>query len=420
MPEIKRFRGLKNTESEERLRAGDLSEATNVDLTNSGKLMSRKGYEQVNATAVHSLYSNHLLAVVGAGSTLSRVNPDGTLTALASLGSSNPVSYETVGDTIYYANGAVVGSVVGATARSWGVAPPAGQPAAQAQSTGVLTPGTYQYAMTYVCSDGHESGTGVAGQVTLTAQGGIQFSGMVDSTNPRVNGKMLYLSGPDGEVLYRVATVPSGISTFYVGVALGTVPLTTQFAGPPPAGGIVRYFAGRMWVVVGEVAYFSDPYDLELFRIGTNYLRAPAALSLFEPIGDGIFAATQDGASGDDSEAAGTTWYWAGTNPMQMKSVHVFDHGAVPGTSVLTNAGFLQQAGADAEGISPRLAVVWVSRFGICVGFEGGAAENLTEGRYSFPVAQRGAGMVRQDRGYISYVATLQGVSAANNEYNRG
>lgn len=419
--EIKRFRGLKNTESEERLRPGDLTVATNVDLTNSGKIVSRKGYERVNAAASHSLYSNHLLAVVASGSTLNRINPNSTYTALADLQTTERVSYETVADTIYYSNGTVVGTVVGTTPRSWGVTPPAGQPAAQAGATGLLEPGTYQYAMTYVCSDGHESGTGVAGQVTLSARGGIQFSGLTDSTNPRVSGKMLYLSGTNGEALYRVATIPVGIPTFYVGALSGLgVPLLTQFAGPPPAGGIVRYWAGRMWVVVGEAAYYSDAYDLELFRVGTNYLRAPAPLAMFEPLGDGVFAATQDGASGDDSESMGTTWYWSGTNPNQMKSVHVFDYGAVPGSAVLTNAGFLQQAGAEVEGASPRLAVIWASRFGPCVGFEGGSAENLTDGRFSFPVAQRGAGMVRQDRGYISYIVTLQGTGAVNNEYSRG
>jgi len=418
--EIKQFRGLRNVSSEERFRTGDLLTARDVDLDNTGKILSRRGYAQVNATALHSLYSNHAVALAVAGQNLKRVEADSSLTQLADLGSSNPVSYETVLNTVYYSNGVVSGKVEGSAHAQWGVTPPVGQPAAETLVVGSLRAGTYQYAMTFLRADGHESGTGVAGQVTLTAESGIRFTDMEVSTNPLIRDKILYLSGADGEVLFKVASVPNGQVSLDVSVNRGTTPLTTQFAGPPPAGAIVRYFNGNMFVVAGDTAYPSDPYNLELFRPEGNYLRFPGEVSLFECVDDGLYVATVDG-TGDDSESLGATWYLQGTSAMAMKSTRVFDHGAVPGTSVRTDAGFLESpVEGEIEGMQARPAVLWISRFGVCAGFNGGGVRNYTEAKYSFPVAQRGAGMVRQERGYTQYVVSLQGIGAANNAYSRG
>lgn len=415
--EIKRFRGLRNVESAEQLKPGDLATALNVDLTNAGKIMSRKGYTRVSATAVHSLYSNHAVALAASGTSLKRLAGDFSLVQLAELGSGRPVSYETLVDSVFYSNGVTSGIVQGQTWRPWGVAVPSGQPAAE-RIPGTMPPGRYQYAMTYRRGDGHESGTGASGEFELTSAGGIRFTGMETSTNSGVRDKILYLSGPNGETLYRAAEVPNAqVSADVAQGGYGAV-LLTQFASPPPPGHIVRYHGGSMWVATADGIYYSDPYEPELFRLADCYMRVAGMPSMMEPVGSGMFVATEDEGSGDDSETKGQTWYWSGSNPRTMSPVQIFDHGAVMGTAVRVDAGFLESpVEGETEGMNSRPAVLWVSRLGVCAGFEGGAARNYTEARYSFPVAQRGAGMIRQDRGYTSYVVTLQGTGAANNAY---
>jgi hypothetical protein len=95
----------------------------------------------------------------------------------------------------------------------------------------------------------------------------------------------------------------------------------------------------------------------------------------------------------------------------------VFDYGAIPGTGVKTLSAYFDTKTSDVgnaiEDGTP--AVVWSSRHGACVGFDGGRARNLTEAMYSFPAAQRGAGLVRQARGYVQYLSVLRGSGAANN-----
>jgi hypothetical protein len=417
--EIKKWRGLRNTTAPERFRPGDLATAFDVEISDTGQILSRRGFTQVSATAGHSLYANHTVAVLVEGSTLKALEPDFTRTTLRTLSTAAPVSYDTVQDTIYYSNGTDTGRLVGRTPKEWGVAVPTSQPVASA-APGSLPPGRYLYAMTFLRSDGHESGTDMAASIDLPTGGGIRFTSMQVSTNPDVSDKILYLSSPNGEVLYKAVMVANGAtSALYASNALDLkTPLTTQFAGPPPAGNVVRGYNGSACVVAGDVVYYSDPYNLELFRLDTNFLRFPGQVAVYECVNDGIYVATTD-LAGDDPETNGGTWYLGGSRMDGLKSTQVFDYGAIPGTGVRTLAAYFDTQTSDEGGAisASNPAVVWASRHGVCVGFDGGRVQNLTEAMYSFPVAQRGAGLVRQARGFVQYLAVLRGSGALNNNF---
>jgi hypothetical protein len=416
--EIKRFTGIRNTTSEERFRTGDLYSAVNVELDNTGKLLSRKGYTVVNpAAGLHSLYANQSVVLVAESSTLKRVENDYSLTTVGSLGSGNPVSYDTVVDDVFLSNGTVSKVLRGGALYQWGVEPPRGQPTASAVG-GSLPAGVYQYAMTFVREDGHVSGTGVAGQVTLPSMGGIKFSDMEVSTNPAVRGKILWLSSANGTTMFLHAQVLNVDTTVTVTDGHGGVPLRTQFADVAPVGSIVRYHGGRMYVVCDDVVFYSDPYELELFRYETNFLRFPGKVAVFEPVNDGVFVATVDTVA---EETSGGTWFLRGLDPDQFRPEQKFDYGAVPGTSLQVNAGDLESPNeGEVEGQQGGKAALWSSRAGVVAGYDGGAARNLTAAKYGLPAAQRGASMMRRARGYSTFVSALQGTTAADNVYDRG
>lgn len=420
MIEIKKFRGIRNTTSPERFRPGELAVALDVEVDDTGRVLSRQGTTLLSATAAHSLYANHVVAVLVEANTLKAIESDFSRTTIRVLTSSAPVSYDTLGDTIYYSNGVDTGRLVGRTPKQWGVTPPVGQPVAT-RVAGALPTGRYMYALTFLRSDGHESGTDLAGAIDLPAASGIAFTGMEVSTNPDVSDKILYLSSPNGEVMYRAMTVPNGqTSVTYSSGALDLkLPLTTQFAGPPPPGTMVRVFNGQACTVVGDAVYYSDPYNLELFRQDTSFLRFPGQVALFECVNDGLWVATTD-LAGDDPETSGSTWYLAGSKMSELKSGQVFDYGAIPGTGVKTLAAYFNTTAGDAGDAieSGTPAVVWAGRHGACVGFDGGRVRNLTETIYSFPAAQRGAGLVRQVRGFVQYLSVLRGSGAANNSFS--
>ena len=162
-----------------------------------------------------------------------------------------------------------------------------------------------------------------------------------------------------------------------------------------------------MYVVTGDTVYHSDPYNFDTFRFDNQWLRFPGQVVMFEAVNDGIYVGTSQAVS-----------FLPGDRPDKFVPVDIFDYGVIDGTAVRTEAAFFDtQAQGEDAGEQPRPAVAWTSKQGVCVGRDGGAAVNLTETKYSFPAAERGAGLIRQDRGYITYISALQGTSTANNSY---
>lgn len=415
MSEIKQFLGLRNTTNPERYRTGELEVAMDVELDDTGQLLSRQGQTVVNATPSHSLYSNHNVALLMQENAMKAIESNFSLTTLQTLGNSDPVSYDTLADTIYWSNGMQVGRLLGRTPARWGTTPPMGQPTAIA-SPGSLPVGRYLYAMTFVRDDGQESGTGVAGTVDLASTGGITFGNMEVSTSPGIRGKVLYLSGTNGEALNALIEVPNNQVSYAFSGPIGARghALRTQFAGPPPAGTIVRVFNGTTYVVAGDTVFFSKGYSPELFDIRTDFLRFPGQVAMFECVKAGIYVGTAD-VEGDDPETTAATWYLAGSSPEDFTSNIVNDYGVIPGTATKCAASLIAEPGASGSTKTGE-AVVWTSRHGACIGYEGGSVVNITEPRYSFPSAQRGAGVVRQHRGFVQYLGVLNGPGSANNQ----
>lgn len=410
--EIKRFLGLNNTTSPERFKPGELALASDVEIDNTGKILSRRGKAVVNATACHSVFSYDGGAFVSQGATIYAVEADLSLTLAKTLTSAAYIAYESHANVVYYSNGVDSGRFVGRTAKLWGITPPVNQPAATSTS-GNLPPGRYQFAMTYLRSDGQESGTGLAGTLDLTATGGIRLTGLEVSTDPDVMYKQIYVSTANGELLYWAATVPNAVPAGTItDEPLAGIPLTTQFAGPPPPGTTVRVFNGIAYVVSGNMVYYSDPYNFELFRQDTNFLQFPGNISLFDWVTTGMYIATED-TGGDGIEGSGLTWFLEGGRPDQFKPKQVFNYGATPGTSCKVESGWF---GPQVERIGDP-ALIWASRHGVCVGNDGGSAHNLTESRYSFPAAQSGSAIVRSARGFVQYIVSMQGVGSENNAY---
>lgn len=417
--EIKKLLGIRNTTSPERLKPGELSVGQNIDIDNTGKGLTRRGQTNKNSTSgLHSLYANHAVSLVGAGQVLKAVESDFSLTTLKQLTTNADLTYETVGDTVYYSNGVDTGRMVGRTWSGWGVAHPVSQPVAT-QTSGSLREGRYIYAITYVRSDGHESGTGIAGSIDLTSTGGILFTSIETSQNPDVVSRNLYISAWYGEVMYLVASIPNSVS-YYTYASNGldmTIPLTTQFHYPPPAGTLIHHYNGIMYVVVGDTVYFSMPYGHELFRLDIDFLRFRGKVVMLEGVNDGMYIGTED-LGGAEEEGAGETVFMSGDRPDKTKLVSLFDYGIKAGTAVLSDAAYFESPVAgEKEGASARPAVVWATRHGICIGKDGGVAENLTEPRYSMPTAQSGAAFVRQARGFASYIVSLRGIGSSNNAY---
>ena len=64
---------------------------------------------------------------------------------------------------------------------------------------------------------------------------------------------------------------------------------TTRVWDDPPVGEIVRLFAARAWVVSGNVIWYSEPFNYNLFQMGRNYIPLPGKIVMFRPLLGGAF-----------------------------------------------------------------------------------------------------------------------------------
>ena len=401
--EITKFKGLKNTVAEERLLPGELSEAYDIDIDGVGAVRTRQGLTAVSATASHSMWSSGDFCFVAQGTTLYRMSSSGALTQVATLTSTRPISYMESNGTVYWSNGTDTGRIVRGAAKRWGIAPPVGQPRASV-TVGSLPAATYKYAMTFIRSDGEESGARTAATFELNAVGGIAFTSFPTSSDPDVAGFSLYLSGPNGTEMYHIGTFPSSTTTVNhrnEATRLG-VALDPEYAEAAPAGTIVEKLAGVAYVADGSVIWYSDPYRMERFRRGSRFLQFPGLVTMVAAVDDGLFVATES-----------STWFLGGTEPTTMKPSRVLESGAIPGTVAKVDSSELDAD--DDEDTSPtRPSVFWMSTHGIIAGRSGGQVEKLTYDTYGIPVGHRGSALLRTDRGNVTYVSSVEGSSTGN------
>lgn len=393
------FNGLRNDVSAERFELGDLVTADNIDIDKTGRIERRGGYTQRVAGSSHSLWSDELqdVCLYVAGGQLRRLHTDLTSAAVAALADPvTPVSYTRVSDRVYFGNGRDSGIFEAGAVRAWGM-PVAPLPAAAA-ATGMLPAGTYQFAMTWLRTDGQESGCGVAGRIELEAGGGITFTTPAAPLGDIV-GAMLYVSPANGDVLLYATTLAPGDSiTWQTDPSELSLPLATQHLGPPPAGHLVAHYRGHMFVAVGDTIFISQPYGYELFDL-RRYLQLDGRITLLAPFTDkerSLASGTDSGFFVGTDRSMGVM---AGTDPDNFQYVPKVDYGAIPGTVQYVDGSLVRDGGAGA-----RKLPMWLSAKGVCIGLPDLLINNLTRSRYAFDAGGQGAAAVLPDPN--RYIAT--------------
>lgn len=394
--EHKEFKGLRNTVGADAFELGDLEAATNVDIDDAGDASVRRGHPAASiAGASHSLWSDGTTCLAVIAGTLTQILPSLATQSLRTGMGARPVSYDSVAGRVYYTNGVQTGVVENGASRSWGLEVPT--TIAAVAVPGALPAGRYQFALTYVRTDGQESGAARAGYLELTAPGGLSFPALPVSTDPDVIEKALYVTKMNGSALYYAHTVLAATtSTTFTDPRLGTAVLSTQHLSPPPASDIVAYFAGRVYVAAGDTLYPSRPYAYELFDL-REAIRLGDQITLVGPVTDGLFVA-----------AGARTVFLAGRDPAGFDLRPLATYGAIPRTSYRESTSALDPARKGS-------CVIWASTRGVCAGFDGGDMVNLTESRFAYPVQETGAAVVRPWRGTQQFLTTLRGTETPGN-----
>lgn len=358
-------------------KAGDyLRNAVNVDLTDAGTLLRRKGSTLAHPGAsCHSLWSDGDVAFFVDGNTIKAL-PEGN-TVQEGLTYGKPVSWcRLPNGLVAWSNGAELGFIDQGVSTAPPVIPnPA--PTVRAGTGGSLHGGVYQVAITGLDGAGRESGATWPAQVQVPEAGTIEIS---DLPGTRVN---LYVSPLNGDTLFYVMTTSASSFTFSVTpIAFGRQ-LDLVGLLPIPPGSVVRYYHGRLLTATPQQLYYSEPFAYWLYNPLRN--RIPlAGLTLVEPVEGGLYLATED-----------KTWWLPGADIDQPERlVEILPYGAVRGAVTRSNN---------------NAQVLWFSKRGLVVGDAQGQVKNLQEDALAIRPGRTGAMLLREEDGMRQAVASVFG-----------
>lgn len=404
--------GIDNLSQEQALKRDDqgktviaVRDASNVDLDRAGKAMRREGRALVLAgSRTHSLWRRDPLpfALLAVDGVLTGMHANGDSFAIGPLRSpALPISFELAGDRVFWSNGDELGCVA-----SDGAPLPWGCPAARFSPTlapiidsGGLDAGRYQVAVTWRSVTGEEGGASIASTVDVPAGGGIRVSGLPDAEDPDVAQLRLYVSGPNGDVLYHAADVTAGLPVATIGAGERGKALATMLLERPPAGHIVRLLNGRMLIAAGATLVWTEALRYGLTQLAKNRLRFSGRLAMVQPVGAG-------GDGPGVYVADGKRTYWlGGPDPAQWSQVIASPFSAVPGSAMAVPAASF---GLEVSGE----VAYWVSSSGVAIlGLPGGQVLPLRADQVVSPAAESAASMYRERRGMRQVVTAMRGTS---------
>lgn len=363
MLKFESFKGINNQARGTELTPADLGTATNVDVSNAGRLQRRQGYTVQDACCHANLFEapGYLLAT-DAHHALVAIWPDGQRATVHPSMGVGRIWYARLPDgRVAFSNGLQCGITDGRTGSEWGARKPDSVGVAVA-AQGSLAPGKYRWAVTHVRrADGLESG-GVTSDVQEVAHGGLALMGL-----PEREGfdTQVYLTQPGGEQFFRIGRAAGGQLRITAPAGLG--PARTLDLDAPPAGILLAEWNGRALVAVGSMLLASLPTMPEQFDLTRDYRQFGAAITLVQPVGNGIFVGTTEALH----FLSGETW-----DTLRMSTPMT---GPVAlGSGVAVDGRFVRLGEGNAEGECMLALVDGV----ITAGLPSGQAVPLSEGRY--------------------------------------
>lgn len=390
------FLGINNLDPVERLKPDALRDALNVDIDKDGRISRREGFAQVYSGGdIHSLWGNGsiLLCVEGSSIKRLRVNADGTLSASTLGGGFVPgraVAYDSLAGEVFLSNGVITGKIRDGVLIPWGVQTPQRQPALTVDTVGGLAAGAYLVAVTFVSNTGEESGSPSPQKIDIPAGGGIRLSLLPTPTEANITRLRLYVSPPNDEVLFLASEVAAGTSSALIYRWDTGMPAQTLLLDKMPPSVSIAHLGGRIYGILGNMLYWSEPLRYGLYRPARNWMPFPGgdlrAIGGVE--GAGLYVV------GDK------TWFLSGTDPAAFTQAEVLGYGG-PRQQMLR----VPREAFTSMAISAADVPVWLSDRGFHAGLPEGVV-NLTERQAVVDSYQRIASLYRERHGRRQVMAT--------------
>lgn len=394
---ITRFRGLNNVFQRTRFALQRnrsvpvwLTKAENVEVDDSEALVRRRSLEKVSdgGSAAYVTKDGNWMYVVR-GSQIYLFSGGAQESIYSGLTPGLRVHFTEVNSTVYCTNGVDFLVLRGAKARTWGLETP---PAPEVtRVAGDLTPGLYQFQVTWIAPDGRESGASGVHYEELGEGSGFHIqapsaAGLI----PRV-----YMSQANGGVTYALG---EGESHHVVrpgqvqGLGAGC---RTAGLFPPPGGHVPAVYSGRTFL-----GHYTPGDDQSVLWVSRPLMYEHFSMQDFYVLQGEVRCAVADAFS-----------LYVGTS----SAVYSFqDSGGM--LQMREELSYGVPRGAYADTTDEGLALMWTTRGLVLFGGEGGA-DNVTQKAVSLaPGVGGGLAVVEQD-GYRKAVVLLQEAGQPHNSW---
>lgn len=364
MLKFEKFTGINNVQPTERLKASELTQATNVDIGLSGEITRRGGYVEVSDLCHKNLWQADGFMLATYNSDLVKTDGDTQVVLQESLGSGRVWYCNLPDGRTTFSNGLINGITDGITTTKWGVPTPSSI-GSLTEVPGGLFPGDYQYQITHVrLVDGLEGAPEYSNPIPIT-EGGIVLTGLPVPDGHKTN---VYITGQNGGTGYFAGSTTNGAFSFAGTNDQLVLPCRTEFMQPAPAGTVTALWRGRAMVAVGSVLYASLPGRWETFDVRRDFKQFSAPITLVQPVEGGVFVGTE-------KELA----FLQGTEFDKLVYEQKVDGRVVLGSGVSLKGEMLRPEG---DSVLHDSAMLCIADGVITAGYSSGTISRMTESRY--------------------------------------
>jgi hypothetical protein len=159
-----------------------------------------------------------------------------------------------------------------------------------------------------------------------------------------------------------------------------------KLLGMPPNADYLAYLNGRIYLASGPTLWATELYLYDYVDKTRTFISFESDITGIGVVTDGMYVGTTEAV------------YFLSGPFGSMSRIKLADVGMIPGSIIEVPADVVR------GNSSSRNAVMFMTRFGVFVGLDGGIASNLTQSRVEFPLSTQVAPMYRLQDGMNQYV----------------
>lgn len=175
--------------------------------------------------------------------------------------------------------------------------------------------------------------------------------------------------------------------------ALGAI--SGQLLGDPLPASHLALYNGRIYLAVGKVLWATELFRYHYVDRTRNFIQFEDDITMLMAVQDGIYVGTTGGLRFLKGERLGA-----------FQVLHLIDSPVLPGSDVWVPTDLVHPQAKNGP-VPTGEAAVFMTEAGVCAGFDGGVAYNLTQGQVALPQATSAAALFRQLDGVNTYLAAI-------------